>query len=172
MLTSCCQLQFSKKGDFIYFTAGDHAKVKTYVLPIPPAPEKSTTDPHLPAKYTTPVVITSTGAASGLQTLPYGRAIISRSSYTSPNDVYLISGLNSVETEILQSDEPITFKGDVRQVTRFTEDSLHGKKLSVGEEFWFKGAEDKDVQGWVLKPRGWTEGDKKKWPVVLLIHGG
>jgi len=44
--------------------------------------------------------------------------------------------------------------------------------LSPGEEFWFKGAADKDVQGWTIKPKGWKAGEKKKWPVILFIHGG
>ena len=64
------------------------------------------------------------------------------------------------------------FTGQVEQITRFTENSLKGKDLSAGEEFWFKGADDKNVQGWVLKPKGWKAGEKKKWPVALLIHGG
>ncbi|KAF8755118.1 Alpha beta-hydrolase [Rhizoctonia solani] len=38
------------------------------------------------------------------------------------------------------------------------------------EEFWFTGAKDKRVQGWIVRPPGLTKG--KKYPVVLLIHGG
>jgi len=49
---------------------------------------------------------------------------------------------------------------------------LKHKGLSEGEEIWFTGALDKKVQGWILKPKGWKEGEKKKWPVLLLIHGG
>ena len=28
------------------------------------------------------------------------------------------------------------------------------------------------MHGFVVKPYGWKEGEKKKWPGVLLIHGG
>lgn len=146
--------------------------MKTYVLPIPPTPDKSTTDPSLAPKYTTPVLLTEDGAASGLQSLYYGRVLISKSSYTTPNDVYIISGLKTLETEIQQSDEPVAFKGQIQKLTSLTEAALKDKKLSAGEEFWFKGANYIDVQGWVIKPYGWKEGQKKTYPGLLLIHGG
>ena len=60
----------------------------------------------------------------------------------------------------------------VEKLTSFAEPDLKGKELSEGEEFWFKGALGKDVQGWALKPKGWKAGEKKKWPAILLIHGG
>ncbi|KAL0580657.1 Dipeptidyl-peptidase 5 [Marasmius crinis-equi] len=164
--------QFSKDGDFIYFTAGDHARVKVFVLPVPPTPEKSTTHPKLSPKYTKPVVISEDGAASGLQTLPWGKLVFTKSSLTSPNDVFHVRGLKDLHTEIEQSDEPVKFRGTVEQITRFTAHVLKDKKLGAGEDFWFKGAKDIDVHGWIIKPKGWKEGEKKKWPVVLLIHGG
>jgi dipeptidyl aminopeptidase/acylaminoacyl peptidase len=156
----------------LYLTAGDHAKIKVYVLPIPPTPEASTTDPVLPPKFYTPVPLVKSGAASGIQTLPNGRLLFSRSSLTSPNDVYLIRDLKTFEDDIQASETTLEFKGKIEQVTRFTADALESKDLDQGEEFWFKGALDKDVQGWVLKPKGWSKDDKKKWPIVLLIHGG
>ncbi|KAG7442969.1 alpha/beta-hydrolase [Guyanagaster necrorhizus] len=165
-------LAFSKTGEFIYFTAGDNARVKVFVLPLPPTPSKSTTDPDLDTKYVSPVAITDGPAAGGLQSLYYGRLLITQSSYTSPNDVFLVSGLKDLESEIGRSDTLITFSGEIKQITRFTENDLKGKNLSKGESIWFKGAEDKNIQGWILKPKGWKEGETKKWPVVLLIHGG
>ncbi|KAF5369307.1 hypothetical protein D9758_002810 [Tetrapyrgos nigripes] len=165
-------LAFSKDGDFIYFTAGDIARIKVYVLPIPPTPSESTTDPDLSPKYYTPVPINEDGAASGLQTLYFGKLIFSKSSLTSPNDLFFVTGLKALEQEIVQSDSVAKFTGSIQQVTHFTEDELKGKNLSQGEDFWFKGAGDIDVHGLALKPRGWEEGQKKKYPVVLLIHGG
>ncbi|KAE9387920.1 alpha/beta-hydrolase [Gymnopus androsaceus JB14] len=163
-------LAFSKEGDFIYFTAGDHAKVKVFVFPIPATPEKSTTDPDLSPKYLTPVPIVEDGASSGLQTLYNGRVLISKSSFTSPNDVFLVRGLDDLQVQIAQTEGAAKFTGKVEQITNLTD--LKEKKLSKVEEFWFKGAEDIDVQGWILKPKGWKEGEKKAHPVVLLIHGG
>ncbi len=165
-------LAFSKTGDFIYFTAGDEAKIKVFVLPLPQTPSESTTNPKLAAKYVNPVALTTGPAASGLQTLYYGRLLVTQSSLVSPNDVFLITGLRELEASIAATDSLVAFDGEVKQITRLTEDQLKGKDLSEGESFWFKGANDKDVQGWVLKPKGWNANEKKRWPVVLLIHGG
>lgn len=67
---------------------------------------------------------------------------------------------------------PIKRKGDLEQITWFTKAALAEKGLSPGEDFYFHGANGKKVHGWALRPRGWKEEQKKKYPVVLLIHGG
>jgi dipeptidyl aminopeptidase/acylaminoacyl peptidase len=163
--------QFSKEGDFVYLTASDHARVKVFVLPVPRTPDQSTHDPNLPAKYTKPIPLTHHHAASGVQAFPNGRLIFTQSSFTSPNDVFIIRGLKTLESDI-ESEKAVIAQSLIHRVTTFTQDLLKGKDLSKGEEFWFKGAEDKDVQGWLLKPKGWKSGEKKKWPILLLIHGG
>ncbi|KAJ7189841.1 Alpha/Beta hydrolase protein [Mycena pura] len=165
-------LAFSLDGKFLYLTAGDHARVKVFVLPIPPTPEESTTHFSLAPKYETPVTLTHNGAASGVQPLPDGRLLFSKSSFTSPNDLYIISGLKVFEHDLEMSETPVKFEGKIDSVSSFTANDLEGKDLDAGEEFWFKGALKKDVQGWVLKPKGFSKNDKKKWPVLLLIHGG
>jgi dipeptidyl aminopeptidase/acylaminoacyl peptidase len=164
-------LAFTKDDQFLYLTVGDEAKVKVFALAVPPTPDASTAHPDLEAKYTTPVPLTHTGAASGVQTLPNGGIIFSRASLTTPNDVYVIRDTKTLEKDILQGGKA-QFKGNVERITRFTEEKLKGKTLVEGEEFWFEGAEDRQVQGWTLKPPGFKEGEKKKWPVLLLIHGG
>jgi hypothetical protein len=165
-------IQFSKDSDFIYLTAGDHATVKVWALPVPPTPSKSTTNPSLDAKYTTPFTLTHGRAASGLQTLSGGKVVFSLSSFTSPNDVFLIRNLDVVEEAILSGNAGSIKDVKINQITHFSAEDLKDKDLAEGETFYFKGALDKDVQGWALKPKGWQKDDKKKWPVVLLIHGG
>jgi dipeptidyl aminopeptidase/acylaminoacyl peptidase len=153
--------QFSPDGQTIYFTAGDEGRVKVYTLPVPATPSSSTTHPSLPPQYNNPLALTHQGFATGLHALPNSRVVFSRTTGTSPNDVFIVDSSNSEESHGLH------------QVTRFTEADLKDKKLQPYEEFWFEGAEGKKVQGWLVKPRGWTKDDaKKKWPVVLVIHGG
>ena len=77
-----------------------------------------------------------------------------------------------VEEKIENSKTTVKFDGQPERLTRLTEQQLTKKSLAEGEEIWFEGADSKQVQGWVLRPHGWTEGKKKKYPVVLLIHGG
>lgn len=106
--------------------------------------------------------------------------MFSQSSFTHPNDAFVVRAeeVKSLERAILNSGDNLKDaeqagkRVKLDRVTNFSDEGLKGKNLSDGEEFWFKGAKDKHVQGWALKPRGWKEGDKKKWPAVLLIHGG
>lgn len=134
-------------------------------MPIPPTPSESTTDPDLPQEYREPLALTSSGAASGIQVLSNGRLLFTRSSLTSPNDVYLLRGLE-------RATQAGAEKPQVEQLTRFAADALEGKSLDPGEDFWFEGAEGRKVHGWILKPPGFKKGDEKKWPIVVLIHGG
>jgi hypothetical protein len=50
----------------------------------------------------------------------------------------------------------------------------HGQKLGLSHsqvsEIWFEGSEDRCVQAWLIKPKEFDE--TKKWPIILLIHGG
>ncbi|KAF7768229.1 hypothetical protein Agabi119p4_7472 [Agaricus bisporus var. burnettii] len=167
-------LMFNMEGTFIYFTAGDQAKVKLFYLPVPPTPSESTTDPILDEIYTKPTELTSTGAVTGMYTMFTGRVLFSRSSLTSPNDAYLIQHLPRHLSDLTQPSERVAkgLKGDISKISGFTEAALREKWLHPGEEFYFAGANDKKIHGWAFKPRGWKEGDKKKWPVVLFIHGG
>ncbi|XP_006462767.1 hypothetical protein AGABI2DRAFT_193868 [Agaricus bisporus var. bisporus H97] len=167
-------ITFNKEGTFIYFTAGDHAKVKVFYLPVPPTPPYSTTDPILDDLYTKPTELTSTGSVTGIHTMYTGRLLFSRSSLTSPNDAYLIQHLPRYLSDLTQPSEGVakSLKGDLSKISGFTEAALRRKWLHPGEEFYFTGANDKKIHGWAFKPRGWKEGDKKKWPVVLMIHGG
>ncbi|THU96790.1 hypothetical protein K435DRAFT_778448, partial [Dendrothele bispora CBS 962.96] len=150
-------LAFSEDGQFLYFIAGDHARDKAFIIPI--------ADPSV--KPTKPLTLTRTGSVSRLQPLPNGRLLLTKSSYSSPNDLFVLRGLEAIEANF---DAMSSLKEE--QVTHFTESALKGKNLSPGEAFWFKGVNNVDVQGWIVKPPGWKKEQRKKWPIALLIHGG
>lgn len=164
--------QFSQNSTLLYLTAGDHARSKLFVLPIPDTPNKSTTDPSLPPRYVNPKPLTQNGAVTGLQILPQGRLIFSQSSLQGPNDVFIIRGLHELETDLVDTQDDLKWKATPEQITRFAGEALVGKTLCSPEDFYFEGAEGRQVHGFVVKPYGWKEGDKKKWPGLLLIHGG
>ena len=164
--------QFSQNSTVLYLTAGDHARSKLFVLPIPDTPDKSTTDPSLPPKHVTPRPLTHDGAVTSIQVLPHGRLIFSRSSLQGPNDVFIIQGLHELETDLVNTQGDFMWDVTPEQITRFAGKMLAGKSLRPPEDFYFEGAEGKQVHGFVVKPYGWKEGDKKKWPGLLLIHGG
>lgn len=165
-------LAFSEDDSFLYLTGGEEAKVKVWALPVAATPEKSTTEPRLDKKYSIPVALTHTHAAGDAKILPKGRLLFSQSSFTSPKDAFIIEDLSSIERAILDGSAEALKDLKPTRLTHFAKEGLEGKHMSEGEEFWFKGANDRQVQGWVLKPNGWKAGEKKKYPGLLLIHGG
>ncbi|MEA3238486.1 MAG: S9 family peptidase [Candidatus Bipolaricaulota bacterium] len=60
--------------------------------------------------------------------------------------------------------------GNERKLTRVNADLLNEIDLGEIEEVWFKGADENDVQGWIITPPGFDPG--KKYASVLEIHGG
>ncbi len=59
---------------------------------------------------------------------------------------------------------------DPRKLTHVNDERAAEALMSVPEEFWFKGARDEKVHGWLLKPVGIQEG--RKYPLAFLVHGG
>ncbi|KAH7885298.1 Alpha/Beta hydrolase protein [Phlebopus sp. FC_14] len=167
---SADSLAFSENGDFLYLVAEDTARVKVFALPVPPTPNESTEYPKLSAPYNVPVALTETHAVSGIQVLPKNRLSFAMSSLTSPNDVFVLGNLQRVEKDIMSQASDV-YRGELTQITKFSADSLQGKSLHPGEEFWFDGAQQR-IHGWVLTPPGYKSTDVKKWPILMSIHGG
>ena len=86
--------------------------------------------------------------------------------------MFLIRDLHDLEANLAKAEGDFKWDGTPKQVTSFTEKALVGKTLRLPEDFYFEGAEGKQVHGFVVKPYGWKEGDRKKWPGLLFIHGG
>jgi len=60
--------------------------------------------------------------------------------------------------------------GNLTALTSFNATALKDVAFSDPEVFTFKGWNDEPVQGYVVKPFGYTPG--KRYPVAFLIHGG
>ena len=56
------------------------------------------------------------------------------------------------------------------QVTNNSESLLQHCNIQEATTFWFKSFDDTDVQGWLIEPAGFDL--TKKYPLVLVIHGG
>lgn len=57
-----------------------------------------------------------------------------------------------------------------RRLTSLNADIMEHWKLVEPEEFWFTASDGVKVQGWILKPQDFKEGEK--YPTILEIHGG
>jgi dipeptidyl aminopeptidase/acylaminoacyl peptidase len=56
------------------------------------------------------------------------------------------------------------------QVTAVNDDVLGGKELAQTEEVWYTSKDGLKIQGWIVKPPDFDP--KKKYPLILDIHGG
>jgi dipeptidyl aminopeptidase/acylaminoacyl peptidase len=61
-------------------------------------------------------------------------------------------------------------EGTSQQVTHINQELLQKIDFGEIEEVWFKGPDDNDLQGWILKPPGFDP--LKKYPSIMEIHGG
>lgn len=110
-----------------------------------------------------PVPLVQDGSTTSIHELSPGTFLFTRNSLVSPSDAFLLD---------------INAKGDkgpaIHRLTNWSGVYL-GDRLDglQGESFWFKGADDRDVHAWIVKPSGWTKGAKaKSYPLAFLIHGG
>ncbi len=59
---------------------------------------------------------------------------------------------------------------ELRRLTAVNDDILAGKKLGAVQEIWYKSVDDYRIQGWVITPPDFDP--KRKYPLMLVIHGG
>jgi dipeptidyl aminopeptidase/acylaminoacyl peptidase len=85
---------------------------------------------------------------------PNGQAAAVITSFQRPPDLYTFS---------LSNPQP-------KQLTDVNEDILADVKLGEVEEIWYTSADNWKIQGWIIKPPDFDP--KKKYPLMLTIHGG
>ncbi len=101
------------------------------------------------------------------------RMVVGRQSTTEPLDLYRL--------EVGEGIEPFTAPGPVPEdlpvdagavATRLTHhgDAVAGLDLHPAREFWYEGAEETPIHGFLVVPPGFDE--TREYPLILLIHGG
>jgi dipeptidyl aminopeptidase/acylaminoacyl peptidase len=105
---------------------------------------------------------------SSLQTVIGGTGAVGPFSFDEEHDK--LAYLHANMTDLGQVWVHNLSTGQSHKLTRVNEDLLQERDLGEIEEVWFKGADDNDLQGWILKPPGFDAA--KKYPSILEIHGG
>lgn len=59
---------------------------------------------------------------------------------------------------------------DGRKLSSFNDEWRASRQLSDAEAFWYRGADNWEVQGWIMQPSGMRAG--ARYPLILEIHGG
>ncbi len=75
--------------------------------------------------------------------------------------------------DVHQPGDIFVFRRDGGQTTRLTDvnkDLLSEVYIGTPETFQFKGANDWDIEGWLIKPPNFDP--SKQYPMILEIHGG
>lgn len=72
--------------------------------------------------------------------------------------------------EVYTGDLTATGATNVRALSHENDALVSSLAVNPAEDFWFTGAAGVKVQGFVVKPPNWQPG--KKYPAILLIHGG
>lgn len=141
---------WSKDGNSLYLIAEEAGSSLPYHLTHPG---------HLP----TPLLFNGTTSAITPLDASGSRLLLGISTLSHPT-----------ENHILAFKAPKGGDGDkipISKLTRLTS-WTPDLSLSAGEKFWFKGAHDHDVMGWLIPPHGFKKGSSKKWPLAYLVHGG
>jgi dipeptidyl aminopeptidase/acylaminoacyl peptidase len=84
--------------------------------------------------------------------------VFTRMSIHAPTEIYV------------RSTSPESWPGTGRQLTHVNDALLEGILMSPLDYFWFHGANDNWVEGFLVKPPNFDA--SKKYPVKFLIHGG
>jgi dipeptidyl aminopeptidase/acylaminoacyl peptidase len=141
---------WSKNGKRIFFQYDDRGLTKLAFFP-------------REGKEAKPVTLAENIGGTNLDR-PY-----SSGSYSVSDDGTVAFTLNSPEHP---ADVAVIKAGDKpRRLTFLNDGLLKHKKLGKTEEIWFKSSHDgRKIQGWIVKPPDFDP--KKKYPLILEIHGG
>jgi len=102
------------------------------------------------------------GYDDDLTVSPDGKTLLfTRMSIASPIEIHKVSLPKKIDPYDLPKDE---------QVTHLNDAILSQVSMSPLESFWFVGANNDKVQGFLVKPPNFDS--SKKYPVKFLIHGG
>jgi len=134
------EFTFAPNSQTIYLTAEERGKQPIYSVSVSGGPVRKVvsdgfnSEPHL----------TKDGST----------LVFSRSSMTTPNEVYRANIDGSGVTELSKAND--TF--------------ISSFNLRPAEEVTWTGALGRKVAGWIIKPANFNA--RRKWPLVVLIHGG
>lgn len=128
-------------SEFVWFTAEDHGE--SPISSVDAAQEKQLRE-------------VARVHADDLVFGPGNRLFFTRMSIAAPNEIYRL--------DIPES------KGSAAAVTHINDALLSQIDMQPLESFTFKGANDEEVQGFMVKPPGFDP--NKKYPLKFLLHGG
>jgi dipeptidyl aminopeptidase/acylaminoacyl peptidase len=157
---SAATVTFSMDGKHIIFLAQDRARVSVYRVPVGGGPT---------VQLTNGTTNTSVAVIPGSDDL-----VVGRESTVEPVELFRLTPGHGIEPIVANGPTSKGFAKDAGskavRLTHHNDDLMRGIELHPIEDFWYEGADDDPIHGWLVKPPGFTA--KRRWPVALIIHGG
>lgn len=154
-----------RDDDEILFLAADRGSVSLYGVDLRGA---KLTGPEHP---TAPVVQYTSGIYQrNLRVRSHDDVVLTRETMLAPADLFTLTLPAPLEPDVRRGPESeLVRDGTARQLSR-TREALAGVAEQPVESFWFAGADEDPVHGFLMKPAGFDP--SKRYPLLLLIHGG
>ena len=107
---------------------------------------------------------------SGLRLMSDAELVLARSTVYDPPDLFLLTMPSRRTPELSNgSGAPRRYDGTVRRLTSASEVLSEVERTEL-ETFWYTGADEDPVHGFLMKPPGFDA--STAYPLLLLIHGG
>src|SRR3984885_11397937 len=159
----------------VYFSAEASGTQPIFSVDI--APHKSSASEYEPCDFCSGSVhelLRDSGYNDDLAAGPDNSLLFTKMTATAPHSIWFLSRGCTLEASTTKhkihdeqcSDLPST----PRMLTSFNRDVFSQLELNPLESFWFTGAHNDKVQGFLVKPPNFDAA--KKYPVKFLIHGG
>ena len=153
---------------YIFTTGGDSGGTGIYAVRLVVSPSGN-------VQGTAPLAEISEGTNDSPVLTPDGKLMVfSRNTLRFPSELFTTRADVMTVRLISEKEPPDTGEhvifGESKQLTRLNDFVLSQVAMSPLETFWFKGAHDEGVQGFIVKPPNFDA--SKKYPVKFLIHGG
>jgi dipeptidyl aminopeptidase/acylaminoacyl peptidase len=146
---------WSEDGSKIYFLSADMGNKSLYSVDMDGDIRQHTSRSH----------------NSNLSTVPGRGLLVYRESMTRPADLFLIEPGEGEDPDFSLRGHQVKIEAPkVEKLTSFGEWIGESIDLNEPEEFWYEGADNDPVHGFLIKPPGFDP--KRKWPALLIIHGG
>ncbi|MCK5797925.1 MAG: S9 family peptidase, partial [Deltaproteobacteria bacterium] len=114
------------------------------------------------------------GTTNGqLRVLSDGRLLVTRESTTEPPDLFILDPTAGIPPLLAPAEAPPDSPADAgcaASALTHERDALAGVEMRSAEAFWYPGAGNRPIHGFLVKPPGFSR--RRRYPLILLIHGG
>ena len=145
LMNSPAELAWAADSSGLYYTIAEKGSTTVYFVSAKGDVRRVTDGVHM----LTGVSVASNGQAAAVRTSPLEPGYVA---------TFNVRGAAPVAAAAM------------KKLVDVNEDVVAGRALGAVEEIWYPSKDGLKIQGWIVKPANFQAG--KKYPLVLMIHGG